>query len=81
MDVQGQLGDGSYTNRYEPHPVNGLTGVTTIGCGYNNTYPYSYTMAITTDGTRYGWGYNGNGELENGTADTTNIPVEVDLPW
>ncbi len=37
----------------------------------------SHTVAIRTDGTLWVWGYNGNGQLGNGTLTSTNNPVQV----
>jgi alpha-tubulin suppressor-like RCC1 family protein len=35
------------------------------------------SFAVTSDGTAWGWGYNVDGELGNGTTTNSNIPVEV----
>jgi alpha-tubulin suppressor-like RCC1 family protein len=45
-----------------PVGVAGLTGVTAVAGGYGNT------LALKTDGSAWGWGSNGYGELGNGKA-------------
>jgi alpha-tubulin suppressor-like RCC1 family protein len=34
-------------------------------------------MAIKTDGTLWGWGANGDGQLGNGNITTTSSPIQV----
>jgi alpha-tubulin suppressor-like RCC1 family protein len=43
----------------------------------------SFTIALKTDGTLWGWGENYNGQLGNGTYDITNVPVQIgnDNDW
>jgi alpha-tubulin suppressor-like RCC1 family protein len=63
----GQLGDGTYTDRWSPKLVAGGLSWQQIevGGGYNYS---SFTCGITTGGKIYCWGYNGNGQLGNGSA-------------
>ena len=35
--------------------------------------------AVTTPGTLRGWGFNGDGEIGNGTTDNSDVPVKVKL--
>jgi alpha-tubulin suppressor-like RCC1 family protein len=37
-----------------------------------------HSIALASDGTVYTWGYNGDGELGNGTNTSSNVPVAVD---
>jgi|GEM_PF-2417527 len=58
----GQLGDGSTTERYtDLVQVSGLSGVTAIAAGSQ------HTAALKSDGTVWGWGYNGYGQLGDGS--------------
>lgn len=36
--------------------------------------------AVTTPGTLRGWGFNGDGEIGNGTTNSSDVPVKVKLP-
>jgi alpha-tubulin suppressor-like RCC1 family protein len=72
----GQLGNGTTTASDIPVKVQLPPGteVTTMraGCGH--------TLALTTTGRVLAWGYNGNGELGNGTTTSSLTPVRVKLP-
>ena len=57
----GQIGDGTYTNRVTPTVVSGLTSVADIAAGY------SHACALRTDGSLRCWGANANGELGDQT--------------
>jgi alpha-tubulin suppressor-like RCC1 family protein len=63
-NADGQLGDGTRTNRSTPAQVTGLTGVfTQVAAGTE------YTVILGTDGSVWGMGYNGLGQL--------NIPLQT----
>ena len=48
-----------------------LTGITAIAGGGQ------HSLALKNDGTVWVWGYNGEGELGNGTNTDSNIPIQV----
>jgi alpha-tubulin suppressor-like RCC1 family protein len=64
-----------------PVPINGLTGVTAIASNSSNLNDVdpsagfganSFGLALKSDGTVWGWGYNQMGQLGNGTRTATN---------
>lgn len=59
-NAQGQLGDGTTTNRDTPERVPGLTEITQIA-------ETGASFALRSDGTLFAWGDNGSSELGNGT--------------
>jgi len=68
----GQLGDGTYLNRFRPGGVSGLgSGVTAIATGDR------HSCALTSDGAVKCWGLNAFGQLGDGTRDNRVTPVEV----
>jgi len=51
-NIQGQLGDGTTTSRYEPVQVLGVSNITSVEVGKNSIY------ALTQDGKVWNWGDN-----------------------
>jgi alpha-tubulin suppressor-like RCC1 family protein len=68
----GELGDGTTTDRSVPAQVTGL-GTTVAGVSAGD----GYTCATTTNGQLYCWGWNGEGELGNGSLVNSSVPVQV----
>ncbi len=74
----GQLGTGNTVNSAVPVTIpssGSLTGktVTALSAGGD------HTLALASDGTVHAWGYNGNGQLGNGTNTNSNLPMAVDM--
>lgn len=73
----GDLGDGTTTSRLEPVAVDvsgQLSGRTVIAVDAG----YSFSVALASDGRVFTWGYNGSGQLGNGTTSgVTNYPLPV----
>jgi alpha-tubulin suppressor-like RCC1 family protein len=68
----GQLGDGSFPGRSAPdvdHPP--LTGAVSIAAG---AY---HSLALEADGTVWAWGWNGYGQIGDGTQVSRSRPVRV----
>jgi alpha-tubulin suppressor-like RCC1 family protein len=77
QNVHGQLGDGSTKQSLVPARVHGLSGrsVTTLVSGFNNM------GALLSGGQYYDWGWNGGGQLGDGTVGgSSDVPVQVQLP-
>lgn len=69
---QGQLGDGTATDRYVPTDVPGLLGVSAVTAGG------AHTCALkSSDGSVVCWGDNSVGQLGNGSAADSVTPVGV----
>ncbi|WP_033667836.1 RCC1 domain-containing protein, partial [Salinispora fenicalii] len=75
-NASGQLGDGTTNNSSTPVVVNlpPNTTITAIAAGH------SHSLAVTSTGTVLAWGYNYYGQLGNGTNNSSNTPVNVNLP-
>ncbi|MFO1135425.1 MAG: hypothetical protein U1E30_09605 [Rhodoblastus sp.] len=72
----GGLGDGTTTQRLTPVAVStsgALTGKTIVQISAN----FDFTCALTSDGRVYCWGYNGYGNLGDGTTTTRTLPTAV----
>ena len=73
-NVEGQLGDGSITNRASP------TDVATLGSGVASlAASYLHGCAVTTTGGVQCWGHNGFGQLGNPSPARQATPTAVTL--
>jgi len=69
---KGQLGIGKTSGKKtSPVDVKKLKDVIAIAAGG------LHTVALKSDGTVWAWGFNGSGQLGDGTTDDQNLPVEV----
>lgn len=71
MNDNGQLGDGTTTDRATPVAVSGLTSVASLASAGLSTY------ARRRDGSVVAWGYNGDGRLGDGSTTNRTTPVTV----
>ena len=62
-------------HRASPVQVVGLDDVVAVSTSHNALG--GYTMAIRSDGTVWGWGDNGHGQLGNGTLERQYTPAQV----
>ncbi len=72
----GQLGDNSVNSRSVPVLVSS-TGVLSGKTITAASAGYYHSLALCADGTVAAWGYNGNGELGDGSNNPSLIPVSV----
>lgn len=77
MNYNGELGNGTYTNSNLPIQVNSLNNIIAIAAADDDGQTYEYSLALKNDGTVWAWGYNGAGQLGNGTYATSNVPIQV----
>jgi RHS repeat-associated protein len=68
----GQLGIGTTSiNSTVPVRVSNLTSVSAVAAGHD------HSVALKSDGTVWGWGYNRYGQLGNGSNTDSSVPVQV----
>jgi alpha-tubulin suppressor-like RCC1 family protein len=72
----GQLGDGTYDNAYTPTQTSSLgTDRTAVAI----TAGMYHTCAILDDGSGSCWGYNGDGQLGDGTTNHRYTPTAIEI--
>ena len=69
----GQLGDGTTTTRLTPTLVSGGLSFASVSQAVLN----DYACGVETAGAAYCWGWNGNGQLGDGTTTQRLIPTLV----
>ncbi|MDP1813347.1 MAG: hypothetical protein Q8K92_02755, partial [Leadbetterella sp.] len=72
----GQIGDGTITNKLTPVQVLGVGAVGTLAGITQVRGGYVHTCALGTDGTVFCWGYNGMGQLGDGSTVQKTTPVQ-----
>ena len=74
----GQLGGGTTSPAIDvPVEVTELAGVTAISAGGCGGSSEGHSLALLSNGAVMAWGYNGSGELGNGTTANSDVPVKV----
>jgi len=71
FNLEGQLGDGTFTDRLTPVPVRNLTEISAIAAGG------AHSLAIGPGLGVWAWGSNSAGQLGDGTFRPSPIPVHV----
>ena|SRR6218665_107760 len=71
INANGQLGDGTITNRSTPRKIGTATNWKTISAGF------AHAVALKTDGTLWIWGQNTLGQLGNGNTTASGVPTQV----
>jgi RHS repeat-associated protein len=71
LNTNGQLGDGTTTQRQTPVLVNGLKNITATATGQY------HSVALDSSGNVWTWGSNSNGQLGDGTTTERHLPVRV----
>jgi alpha-tubulin suppressor-like RCC1 family protein len=77
-NFNGQLGDGTYTDRTSPVKLLKPWGTTKIS---DMSTGDTHTLVLLETGEVYSVGFNSSGQLGNGTTNNTNTPVKVLSPW
>ncbi len=73
-NFEGQLGDGTTTNRASPVLISGEIRFEIVSAGF------AHTCGVTPAGATYCWGVNAAGQLGDGTITTRTSPVRVHSP-
>ena len=81
-DEAGQLANGNVTvkgHNYDeksPEPADMPAGTLAVSLAAGQ----SHSLAATTTGSVFAWGFNGNGQLGTGNTNATTLPVPVAMP-
>ena len=84
-NYNGQLGDGTRDDKHAPVRVKTPDRSTYPDLPADFTYLQvsaggSHSLALGSDGNAYAWGYNGSGQLGDGTSSSQSTPVRVKAP-
>lgn len=73
----GELGNGTTTKSLTPVQVEGIAGTGTLSGIASIAAGLEHSLALRSDGSVLAWGYNGHGELGDGTTTNRSAPVQV----
>ena len=71
----GQHGTGNTTDRSSPVQIGALTNWADVVV--SNQQDTTTVIALKTDGTLWGWGWNGDGRIGDGTTTNRSSPVQI----
>jgi alpha-tubulin suppressor-like RCC1 family protein len=76
QNISGKLGDGTSTTRSTPVVISGgdLSGKVIVDVSSGD---YGHTLAVSSTGNVYSWGYNGFGQLGLNSTSGQTLPVAV----
>ena len=74
-DTHGTLGNGENGHKYTPTQVSDINNAVKFVLGGHSTGGYG--CALLSDGTVKCWGYNGYGQLGDGTKTSRKTPIQV----
>jgi alpha-tubulin suppressor-like RCC1 family protein len=72
-NANGELGDGTTLQRFQPVLVSGLTGIVGIATATTGCH----SVALKNNGTLWAWGCNASGQLGDGTTTARSTPIQV----
>ena len=60
-----------------------ISSISVAQCWQSTANGANYTLAIKTDGTLWGWGWNGFGQIGDGTTIDAPTPIQIgtDTDW
>lgn len=76
-NTSGALGQSDITTRSSPIQIGSLSNWSIVSGNDSKLSTRATFNAIKTDGTMWGWGYNGNGEIGDGSIVHRSSPVQV----
>ena len=65
------MGDNSTADRNVPVPAKTPSGIIAI------SIRDQHSLALRSDGTVWSWGWNGHGQVGNGTTSNSNLPIQL----